>query len=90
MSAAMTKDKICLELSDAPELAEKISRMEAGETLRGTFTATLDEAKDGQAILSITEIKLAAKAKPDKTKSVAVKMFSDDDAKEGESTGGAE
>jgi len=79
MNPTMTKDKICLDLSDVPELAEKLSRMEAGDSLTGSFKATLDEAKDGMAMLSIEEIKInAPKAKPDASKSTAVKMFSEE------------
>lgn len=80
MDSTMTKDKICLDTSDVPELAEKLSRLGPGDKVSGTFRAALDESKDGLAVLSIEEITLKTpKAKPDASKSAAVKMFAEDD-----------
>ena len=79
----MTKDKICIDLSDVPEVAELLSRKQPGDSVKFKGEATVDEAKDGMAVLSIKDISFSGAAapatKPDKaTKSAAVQMFSED------------
>lgn len=52
------KDKIVIDTSDDAKLEEYFSRKAPGDTCSGTFTATLDEAGSGMAILSLTDIQL--------------------------------
>lgn len=77
----MTKDKICLDLEGFPDIAELLSRKEPGDTVKFSGSATVDEAKDGYAVLSILDgFKIVGeKAKPDASKSAAVKMFAEDE-----------
>lgn len=88
----MHKDKLIVDLSDVPNLAEAFSRKQPGESCKFTGTATLDEVADGVAVLSVEEIKFGgskrAKAEaeaepkvdePAAKKSAAVKLYAEED-----------
>lgn len=78
MESTIPKDKLTIDVSDKDdrELAEHLSRMEAGDSISGRFTATLDENADGLAVLSITEIiadpEIESPKKKKKTKNTEV------------------
>jgi len=82
MNNTAMKDKICLDTTDTPDVAEALSRKEPGDEVTYKGKATIDSNSDGMVTLSITEISFAGKApaSPDKAKSAAVKMFEQSEA----------
>lgn len=79
MNPTMTKDKICLDLTEFPDVAELLSRKQPGDTVSFKGTGTVDEAKDGMAVLSIETVSFTGdKPKADKSKSMAAKVIADE------------
>lgn len=60
MQSTLHKDKIFLDVTDSPELAELIGRKEVGDKITGKFTASLDEKADGMCVFSIDDITVEA------------------------------
>jgi hypothetical protein len=60
MQATLQKDKIFLDVTDSPELAELFSRKETGDKIKGRFEATMDDKSNGTITMSIDDIRLEA------------------------------